>query len=362
MILNLMGGEHSMSMRSAHHFLSKGLFLGVLTLLTAALGGCGTNFAATAGNGQDTQAQKSLPSQTGGADDSSGNSNGAASEPTAMRTVNQKPRPMLFVRRGNHVTIQMYTEETTVNVAPGTPFHAWTFDGTVPGPVLLLRQGDRVSLTLHNLDPLMAHSIDLHAALLAPNLNFVDVPPGRSRTIHFVASVPGVFLYHCESAPMLQHIAMGMYGAVVVTQKAMPAPRAVVVQSEFYLPPTYDNMLNGQPSYVVFNGQVDRMVSHPLRATVGRPLTIAFVNAGPNESSAFHVVGSTLRTVDLSGNPADALHDVQTVDVPPGDGILATLTFAQPGVYPFVSHDMRQFARGAMGHIVVTRLQTGARK
>ncbi|MHB1684370.1 MAG: cupredoxin domain-containing protein [Bacilli bacterium] len=124
------------------------------------------------------------------------------------------------------------------------------------------------------------------------------------------------------------------------------------------------------------NGEVGQMLAHPLRTVVGKPFTIAFVNAGPNESSAFHVVGSTLRTVDLSGNPADALHDVQTVDVPPGDGILVTLQFAQSGaypekspqayfssrllvarsamkVYPFVSHDMRQFARGAVGRIVV---------
>ncbi len=351
-----------MPVRPPHHFLSMGLFLGALALFAAALSGCGIHFAAPAGNGLGVKAQKGSPSQTGGAGGFSGNATGAVPTAAAMRTVNQKPRPPRFIRRGNQVTIQMYTEETTVHVAPGTPFHAWTFDGTVPGPALLLRQGDRVSLTLHNLDPLMAHSIDLHAALLAPNLNFVDVPPGQSRTIHFVASVPGVFLYHCESAPMLQHIAMGMYGAVVVTPRAMSAPQAVVVQSEFYLPPTYGNMLNGQPSYVVFNGQVGRMVFHPLRAMVGRPLTVAFVNAGPNESSAFHVVGSTLRTVDLSGNPAAVLHDVQTVDVPPGDGILATLTFAQPGVYPFVSHDMRQFARGAIGHIVVADLQTSARK
>jgi|GEM_PF-4595423 len=79
--------------------------------------------------------------------------------------ISQKPHPMQIVRHGSDVSIQMYTEETTVNVAPGVPFHAWTFDGVVPGPVILLKQGDHVALTLHNLDPLMAHSIDLHAAL-----------------------------------------------------------------------------------------------------------------------------------------------------------------------------------------------------
>ncbi len=334
-------------MRSAHRFALWRLLPGALVLFAVALSGCGTNSAATGKEGQAT------PSQNGGTVHAAGNSDGMASGAGAARMISQKPHPMQIVRHGSDVSIQMYTEETTVNVAPGVPFHAWTFDGVVPGPAILLKQGDHVALTLHNLDPLMAHSIDLHAALVAPNRNFIDVPTGQSRTIRFVASVPGVFLYHCESEPMLQHIAMGMYGAVIVTPKTAAPPQAVIVQSEIYTPPTYANMLDGQPSYVVFNGEVGQMLAHPLRTTVGKPFTIAFVNAGPNESSAFHVVGSTLRTVDLSGNPADALHDVQTVDVPPGDGILVTLQFAQSGAYPFVSHDMRQFARGAVGRIVV---------
>ncbi len=347
-------------MRPAHRFFERqhrrgGLFplAAVLVAFGAVLSGCGTHSAPTAAG------VPSAPGNTAAAGHSPGNASPMAAGRTDAHAINQKPRPLQFVRRGTHVAIQIYAEETTVHVAPGTPFHAWTFDGSVPGPTILLKQGDHVALTLHNLDPMMAHSIDLHAALVAPNMNFVDVPAGRSRTIHFVASVPGVFLYHCESEPMLQHIAMGMYGAVVVTPKTAPAPQAVVVQSEFYLPPTYENMLNDQPTYVVFDGALDCLVTHPLRATVGKPFMLAFVNAGPNQSSAFHVVGGTLGTVDQSGNPADALHDVQTVDVPPGDGILVTLKFAQPGVYPFVSHDMAQFARGAVGHIAVAAAAKG---
>ncbi len=108
---------------------------------------------------------------------------------------------MTVVRHGNDVDINMHAEETVV---------------------ICLQHGDHVTLTLHNLDPRMPHAIDLHAALVPPNQNFTPVLPGQSKTIHFVASIPGVFLYHCESDPMALHIAQGMYGAVVVTCAERP--------------------------------------------------------------------------------------------------------------------------------------------
>lgn len=118
-----------------------------------------------------------------------------------MMGLNQTPKPMKIVRTGSSVSIDMYTEETEVEIAPGVMFPAWTFDGTVPGPVIELRQGDHVTLTLHNIDPNMSHSIDLHAALVAPDQNFVDVAPGKTRTIHFDASLPGVFMYIVKPPP-----------------------------------------------------------------------------------------------------------------------------------------------------------------
>lgn len=268
---------------------------------------------------------------------------------------NQKPMPMKVVRDGNNVSIDMYTERTTVQIAPGVSFPAWTFDGTVPGPVLYLTQGDNVRLTLHNLDKRMPHSIDLHDALINPKEGFVDVPPNTSKTLEFVASLPGVFMYHCESAPMVLHIAQGMYGAVVVTPSGEPRPTYTIVQSEFYQANSYQSVMNDNPTYVVFNGQANRYMDSPLTAKVGQNITVAFVNAGPNNFSAFHVVGSILRDVEASGNPENHLYNVQTYTVAPGDAALIHLQFDAPGTYSFVSHSMKDMSKGAMGAFQVTK-------
>ena len=119
-----------------------------------------------------------------------------------MKPLNQSPQPMRVTRHGDTVHIQIDTEETEVTIAPRVRFPAWTFDGTVPGPVIYLDQGARVTLTLHNLDPRMAHSIDLRAALVPPNEDFGPVLRGHSKTIRFVANVPGVFISHF--APLIR--------------------------------------------------------------------------------------------------------------------------------------------------------------
>ncbi|HET7657598.1 MAG TPA: multicopper oxidase domain-containing protein [Bacillales bacterium] len=262
---------------------------------------------------------------------------------------------MEFQRNGQNVKIHMYTEKTTIEMGNGMKFSAWTYDGTVPGPVLNLQQGDHVTLTLHNLDPKMSHSIDLHAALVAPNQAFVDVQPGKSKTIHFVASTPGVFLYHCKTQPMALHMAQGMYGVVIVSPRGQQQPTFTIVQSEFYKPMDLEDVINGSPPYVVFNGKVNRYVNDPLKVKVGQPVTVAFVNAGPNNFSAFHVVGSILRRVQASGNPKNNLYNVQTYTVAPGDGALIHLKFNQPGIYPFVSHSMASMHKGAVGKFIVTK-------
>ncbi|SDW15710.1 nitrite reductase (NO-forming) [Alicyclobacillus hesperidum] len=271
----------------------------------------------------------------------------------AIDGIDQKPKRALVIRNGSCVSITMYTEETKVTIAPGVQFPAWTFDGTVPGPVLYLRQGDHVKLTLVNLDPRMAHSIDLHAAQIPPNQAFTDVPPGSSKTIKFDASTPGVFVYHCESAPMALHIAQGMYGAIIVTPRGGMPPNYVIVQSEFYKPLDINAVFKGTPTYVVFNGEANKYVDHPLIAKVNQPISVAFVNAGPNDFSAFHVVGAIMRDVQESGDPRNNSYGVQTCTVAPGDGALIHLLFTAPGEYSFVSHAMNQMEEGATGEFVV---------
>lgn len=151
-------------------------------------------------------------------------------------------------------------------------------------------------------------------------------------TFEFTASILGVFLYHCETEPMALHIAQGMYGAVIVTPKGQKPP-----------------------NYVVFNGEANRYVDQPLTAKVGNLITVACVNVGPNDFSAFHVVGTILRDVQASGDPRNNLYDVQTYTVAPGDGALIHLLFDEPGTYAFVSHAMSQMGKGAMGRFDVTK-------
>lgn len=117
---------------------------------------------------------------------------------------------------------------------------------------------------------------------------------------------------------------------------------------------TLNDVLNGSPQYVVFNGQAQQYVDHPLAVKTGQPITVAFVNAGPNEWSAFHVVVTVLREVRASGNPANNLYNVQPYTVAPGDGALIHLEFDQAGVYVFVDHSMAAFDKGAVGRFDVT--------
>ena len=105
------------------------------------------------------------------------------------------------------------------------------------GPVIHVRQGQTVKVALTNNAP-MPHSVDFHAARVAPNVAFTDVMPGETKTFSFVANDPGVFMYHCGTKPVLAHIANGMYGAIVVEPKqALPAVdhQYVLVSSEWYL-------------------------------------------------------------------------------------------------------------------------------
>jgi len=136
------------------------------------------------------------------------------------------------------VKVDLVAKHRKVTIAPGVKMKAWTFNGKVPGPVIRVEEGDTIEVALRNADRMMAHSVDFHAAQVSPQHGFADVPPGETRTFSFVARRPGVFLYHCGTSPVLQHIGMGMYGAILVDPAGgrAPAREKVLVQSEFYGP------------------------------------------------------------------------------------------------------------------------------
>ncbi|MBA3401457.1 MAG: multicopper oxidase domain-containing protein, partial [Actinobacteria bacterium] len=142
------------------------------------------------------------------------------------------------VPAGDLVKVHMTLKDLTVEIAPGVKYNTWAFDGHgAPGPVINVREGQTVEMTLTN-GGSIPHSIDFHAARIAPNVAFKDVAPGDSIKFRFTASDPGVFMYHCGTKPVLAHIANGMYGAIIIQPKqALPKVdnEYVLVGSEWYL-------------------------------------------------------------------------------------------------------------------------------
>ena len=243
-------------------------------------------------------------------------------------------------------------DETILIAAnPATAYASMNFNHQVPAPVLRLTEGDTVHFTLTNKGQL-AHSIDFHAAQTAWSKNYQEVAPGASFSFDWKASYPGVFMYHCGAVPVLMHIADGMYGPIIVDPKGgRPAAREyVLVQGEFYgSGGEYAKMLNSPPDVVCFNGQGLRYKTTPLVAKAGELVRIFIVNAGPNSSSAFHVIGALFSHYESDGYPPNAMGMHQTIDVPPGSGALVELTFAEPGTYPFVTHKFSDATKGATG-------------
>jgi nitrite reductase (NO-forming) len=265
--------------------------------------------------------------------------------------------PVRSTSRIHHVRLR--TVHVAHVIAPGVVYQAWTFDSVVPAPTVRVTVGDTVDFTLINGSPI-AHSIDFHAAEIAPSRAYVNVNPRDSIHFRFIARVPGAFMYHCGTAPVALHIANGMFGALIV-DPVTPRPAAhefVLVQSEYYLLPTHDStaqrtldwqkMLDLSPDYVVFNGVYAQYAAHPIQVEPGELLRFYVVDAGPNRVSSFHVVGAIFEKVFVDGNGPPQL-GVQTVSVPVGGGMIFETRLAEPGLYPFVSHSFADATKGAVG-------------
>jgi nitrite reductase (NO-forming) len=268
---------------------------------------------------------------------------------------------------GPVANVNLVLKDITVQIAPGVRYSAWAWAGGAPGPVIHVRQGQLVHITLTNRGAI-PHSVDFHAARVAPDKAFRDVMPGESVNYTFRANDAGVFMYHCGTKPVLMHIANGMYGAIVVEPKPGVLPKAdrnyVLVASEWYLgadglkAPAQFNMEKAHarmPDWMTFNGYAGQYVTHPLVAKPGEHVRFWVVDAGPSLDTDFHIVGTVLNTAypfaDMS--PADALHNVQTVTVPAGGGGVFDVKIDKPGLYPFVSHAFAAVDEGQVGLLKV---------
>jgi nitrite reductase (NO-forming) len=277
----------------------------------------------------------------------------------------QRFDPVLPALTAGGLKLHWHAREASVRISDDTVVAAWTFEGNMPGPIVHCRVGDTVEFTLTN-DVDVPHSMDFHAAQINPKIAFRSVPKGQSVTYTFSPRWAGAYLYHCGTAPVLMHIGSGMYGAIIVSPREdlPPAKEFVLVQSEFYLADAangvhafdYQKMLTTMmPDFVAFNGRPNQYVKDPIRVKVGDRVRFWVVNAGPNHSCNFHVVGEQFDTVYLGAPPGSPIRGVQTWDVPPGGGTCFELLCDVPGEFPFVNHGFGHAQKGGIGFLVVER-------
>lgn len=252
--------------------------------------------------------------------------------------------------------------EVVSEVSPGVTQRLWAYNGSVPGPILHGAVGDVFEITLVNTAS-VGHSIDFHAGALAPDQPMRTIPPGGSLVYTFTATRAGIWMYHCSSMPMSAHIANGLFGAVVIDPPDLPAVahEFVLLQSELYLGARggtvdVDKVNAEHPDAVVFNGYANQYDHRPLTARAGERIRIWVLDAGPNRSTAFHVVGAQFDTVYSEGSyllrPGQG--GSQALALTPAQGGFVELSFPEAGHYPFVSHAMVDAERGAHGIVTVT--------
>lgn len=261
--------------------------------------------------------------------------------------------------------------EVKVSIANGVPYAAWTFDGTLPGPTFRVRQGDLVHIRLVN-EGTMNHSIDFHSARINWATAYRDVKPGDEHTYSFTADYPGVFMYHCGSAPVLAHVANGMYGMMIVEPqndtRLTPDREYALVLSELYASDSLNaervyfgdinKMLAATPTQVVFNGYAFQyhpgFGGQPLTAGAGQRVRLYVLNAGPSIVESFHVIGGIFDRVWIENNPANGLEGIQTWTLPASGGAAFEIVFPDAGSYPFVTHNFAYTGLGAVGVLQVT--------
>ncbi|WP_217168073.1 multicopper oxidase domain-containing protein [Streptomyces sp. AC512_CC834] len=259
--------------------------------------------------------------------------------------------------------VELRAARTRVEVAPGVTQEMWTFGGSAPGPTLRGRVGDVFDITLVN-DDTMGHGIDFHAGSLAPDRAMRTLEPGERLRYRFRAERAGAWLYHCSTAPMLQHMANGMYGAVVVDPPGLAEVdhEYVLVSSELYLgtpgsAAQVAKLRSHEPDAWVFNGIADQYAERPLRVRAGDRTRFWVIAAGPGDGVAFHIVGTVFDTVYKEGvqllRPDDP-GGAQVLDLAPAQGGYVETTFPEAGHYSFVDHDMRHAGAGARGTVEVS--------
>src|SRR5262245_33736385 len=287
-------------------------------------------------------------------------------------------------------TVRLDTTHKVIDIAPGVKFSAWTFGNQVPGPTIRARVGDQIRFSMTNRSdeavpgvhvtaaPMM-HSMDFHAAMVSPQDKYRSIAPGQTIEFEFTPNYPGVFMYHCGTPMILEHIASGMYGAVVVEPRPGYPTKVdreyVIVQSEFYAKPDPErrqadgvplHVLDGarlrsvQPTYTLFNGVHNGMVKQPLAAKAGERVRVYVLNVGPSKTSSFHVVGTIFDRVWMEGNPDNQFRGMQTVLLGSSNSAIVEFMIPEDGAYIMVDHHFANASQGAIGLISTAAKQPEA--
>lgn len=268
-----------------------------------------------------------------------------------------------------YVVVKFETIELTKELDDGVRYHFWTFDGSVPGKFVRVRQDDIVEFSLHNnKNSKMPHNIDLHAVTGPGGGAAVsNTSPGKTSVFSFKALNPGIFIYHCATPPVPLHVANGMYGLILVEPyKGLSKvdKEFYLVQSEFYTDNTFgkkglhgfsqEKALMEFPEYVVFNGRVGSMVDNrALMTNVGDKVRMFIGNSGPNLISSFHIIGVVFDKVFTEGGSIPN-KEVQTTLIPAGGATMVEFQVKVPGAFVLVDHAIfRAFNKGAVGILKV---------
>lgn len=250
-------------------------------------------------------------------------------------------------------TFALTVREGEVDLGMATRFHAWTYDGRLPGPTLEACEGDTVTITVHN-TAAIAHGLDTHALTIDAR-KFGPTEPGETLTIQGTAATPGVFMYHCSVGPVTDiHIKSGMHGPMIVYPRGValrPAYEAVVVQDAIFGERDADGVILGgdtqrmkrnDPEFRLFNGRLEH---EPRHVVAGELVRLYLVNVGPGVSAA-HVVGGMFDAV-IDGSTI--IHAVQTYAVAPGAGAILEFRVPEPGEFVLVDHDQLGFLPLGLG-------------
>jgi len=278
--------------------------------------------------------------------------------------------PPVGKREPQTVRVDLFSVELEGRLAEGTTFGYWTFNGKVPGPFIRVRVGDTIDIHLKNsADSSMIHSVDFHATTgPGGGAAALQVDPGKEKSMTWKALVPGLYVYHCATPMVAEHIANGMYGLILVEPEGGLPPvdhEFYVMQGEIYTDIPHgqrgsaefsvEKLLNERPEYFVLNGSVGALTKlHPLQAKVGETVRIFFGVGGPNYTSSFHVIGEIFDKVyTLGGAHTAPLEGIQTVTVPAGGAVIVDFKLEVPGNYTLVDHALSRMERGLVGILSV---------